>query len=89
MIGWRFAVLTVLLAAAVAGCITYFATPAPPQPIEADQQSPPTAPIATARPDSGVSKEYSATKCGRRHNCLSASRRGHPKASAECEGVRR
>jgi hypothetical protein len=57
MIGWRFAVLTVLLAAAVAGCINYFATPAPPQPIEADQQSPPTAPIATARPDSGVSRK--------------------------------
>jgi hypothetical protein len=57
MIGWRFAVLTVLLAAAVAGCITYFATPAPPQLVEADQRSRPTAPIATARPDSGVSRK--------------------------------
>ena len=56
MIGWRFAVLTVLLAAAVAGCITYFATPAPPQLVEADQRSPPTAAIATARPDLGVSR---------------------------------
>ena len=56
MISWRFAVLTVLVAAAVAGCITYFATPAPPQPIEADQRSPPTAAIATARSDSGVSR---------------------------------
>ena len=57
MIGWRFAVLSVLLASAVAGYITYFATPAPQQLIEADQQSPPTAPIATARPDSGVSRK--------------------------------
>ena len=57
MISWRFAVLTVLVAAAVAGCITYFATPAPPQTIEAGQHSPPAAPIATARPDSGASRK--------------------------------
>ena len=56
MISWRFAVRAVLVASAVAGCITYFATSAPHQLIEADQQSPPTAPIATARPDSGVSR---------------------------------
>ena len=54
MISWRFAVLTVLVPVAAAGCITYFATPAPPRPIEADQRSPPTAAIATARSDSGV-----------------------------------
>jgi hypothetical protein len=58
MISWRFAVLTVLVPVAAAGCITYFATPAPPRPIEADQRSPPTAAaaIATARSDSGVSR---------------------------------
>jgi hypothetical protein len=56
MINWRFPVVTVLVAAAAAGCITYFATPAPPQPIEADQRSPPTTAIATARSDSGASR---------------------------------
>jgi hypothetical protein len=56
MISWRFAVWAVLVAAAVAGCIAYFATPAPPQLIEADQRSPQTAPIATSLPDSGISR---------------------------------
>ena len=31
MISWRFAVLAVLTAAVVAGCITYFVAPVPPQ----------------------------------------------------------
>ena len=42
MISRRFAVLAVLIAAAVAACFTYFVTPPPP--VEPDQQSPPTAP---------------------------------------------
>ena len=55
MTSLRLAVPTVLLAAAVAGCITYFVTPAPPQPIEADQRSPPTVPNVTGRPASETS----------------------------------
>jgi hypothetical protein len=38
MISWRPAVLAVVAAAAVAWCITYFVSPAPPQRIEADQR---------------------------------------------------
>jgi hypothetical protein len=56
MIGWRFAVLAILVAAAMAACVTYFATPAQPPRTEADQRSPPTASIATTRPDSGARK---------------------------------
>ena len=44
MTSLRLAVPTVLLAAALAGCITYFVAPAPPQPIEAGQRLPPTVP---------------------------------------------
>ena len=52
MISWRPAVPAIVVAAALAACITYFATPAPPQRIEADQRSSPTGSIAAA---SGVS----------------------------------
>jgi hypothetical protein len=41
MISLRLAVPGVLLAAAAAGCFTYFVTP-PPQEVEADQRLPPT-----------------------------------------------
>ena|SRR5712671_3546780 len=54
MISLRLAAPAVLIAAAIAGCITYFATPGSPQRIEADQRMPPAAPIATGRPASGV-----------------------------------
>jgi len=40
MIGLRLAVPGVLVAAAAAGCFTYFVTPPPP--VEADQRLPPT-----------------------------------------------
>jgi hypothetical protein len=56
MISWRLAIPAVLVAAAVAGCIAYFITPAPPRLIEGDQRSPTTVPKATDRPDSAVSK---------------------------------
>jgi hypothetical protein len=55
MISWRLTVPAVLVAAAAAGCIAYFVTPAPPQLIEADQRSPPTVPSSTGHPDTGVS----------------------------------
>jgi hypothetical protein len=42
MISWRLVVPAVLVAAAVAGCLTYFATPPPS--VEADQRLPPTSP---------------------------------------------
>jgi hypothetical protein len=42
MISLRLAVPAVLVAAAVAGCFTYFVTPPPP--VEADQRLPPTSP---------------------------------------------
>jgi hypothetical protein len=45
MISLRLAVPTILVAAAVAGCFTYFVTP--PAPVEADQRLPPTAPDVT------------------------------------------
>ena len=51
----KFAVPAVLVAAAVAGCITYFVAPAPPGPAEADQRSPPTLPSLTDRLDAGIS----------------------------------
>jgi hypothetical protein len=54
MTSLRLAVPAVLVAAAVAGCITYFVTPAPPQQLEADQRLPPTVPNVTARPDWGM-----------------------------------
>ena len=55
MISWRFAVPAVIAAAAVAGCITYFVTPVPPQRIEIDQGMPPAVPEATGRPVSASS----------------------------------
>jgi hypothetical protein len=45
MISLRLAVPGVLVAAAAAGCFTYFVIPPPP--IEVDQRSPPTAPDMT------------------------------------------
>lgn len=42
MIGLRLAIPGVLVAAAAAGCFTYFVTPRPP--VEADQRLPPTPP---------------------------------------------
>jgi len=52
VISLRLAVPAVLVAAAVAGCLTYFVSPQ--SPVEADQRSPPTAPKAIGRPDPGV-----------------------------------
>jgi hypothetical protein len=51
MISLRLAAPTILVAAAVAGCFTYFVTP--PAPVEADQRLPPTAPDMTG-PDTGT-----------------------------------
>src|SRR5712672_2814750 len=56
MTSLRLAVPAVLVAAAVGGCITYFVTPAPPQPVEADQRLPPTVPNVTGRSDLGISR---------------------------------
>jgi len=55
MISLRLAALVVLVAGALAGCITYFVAPAPLQQVEADQRLPPTVPNVTGRPDSGIS----------------------------------
>ena len=55
MISLRLAVPAALVAAAVAGCITYFVTLAPPQQVEADQRLPPTVPNVTGRSDLGIS----------------------------------
>jgi hypothetical protein len=54
MISLRFAVPAVVVAAAMAGCITYFAVPAALQ-AEADLRLPPTMPNLTGRPDAGIS----------------------------------
>ena len=54
MMSLRLAAPAVLIAAAIAGCITYFATPGSPQRTEADQRMPPAEPSATGRPASGV-----------------------------------
>ena len=56
MTSLRLAVPAVLVAAAVAGCITYFITPAPPQQVEANQRFSPTVPNVTGRPDLGISR---------------------------------
>jgi hypothetical protein len=56
MTSLRLAVPAVLVAAAVAGCITYFIAPAPPQQVEADQRLPPTVPNVAGRPDWGISR---------------------------------
>jgi hypothetical protein len=61
MISWRLAVPAVLAAAAIAGCITYFVTPAPPQQVEADQRLPPTLPNVIARPDTGIANTQHPT----------------------------
>jgi len=55
MISLREAIPAVLAAAAVAGCITYFSTPAPPQPVEADLRLPPPASNVVGHPVSGMS----------------------------------
>jgi hypothetical protein len=52
MISWRLAVLTILGAAVVAGCIAYVIAPAL---VEADQQLPPTLPKLTDRHDAAIS----------------------------------
>jgi hypothetical protein len=57
MISLRLAVPAVLVAAAVAGCFTYFFTPPPP--VEADQRLPPTSPD-TKGPDTGTRKATAA-----------------------------
>jgi hypothetical protein len=55
MISLHFAVPSVLVAAAVAGCITYFVAPPTQIPlVEADQRSPPSAPVLT-RPETKAS----------------------------------
>jgi hypothetical protein len=52
---WRLAVPAVVVAAAIAGCITYFVAPALQQQVEADQRLLPTAPSVPGRADSGIS----------------------------------
>jgi hypothetical protein len=54
MIPLRLAIPAVLVAAAVAGCITYFASPAPPEQGEADQPLPPTS--LRSRSDSEIAR---------------------------------
>jgi hypothetical protein len=51
MISWRLIVPAVLVAAALAGCFTYFVTPSPP--VEAVQRLPPTSPDMKG-PDTGT-----------------------------------
>ena len=56
MMSLRLAVPAVLVAAAVAGCFTYFVTPPPhhpPRVVEVDQRLPPTVPDMPA-PDTGT-----------------------------------
>jgi hypothetical protein len=54
MISLRLFVPAVLVAAAVAGCFTYFVAPPPtPQKVEVDQRLPPTVPNMTP-PDTGT-----------------------------------
>ena len=53
MIGLRLAVPAVLVAAALAGCFTYFVTTPPPPSVEADRRLTPTAPDMTG-PDTGT-----------------------------------
>ena len=57
MIGMRLAVAAVLVAAVVAGCITYLLIPAAPRPVEADQLMRPTVINVTGRFDPGPSAE--------------------------------
>jgi hypothetical protein len=51
MISWRLTVPAVLVAAAIAGCLTYFVTPSPP--VEAVQRIAPTSPDIRG-PDTGT-----------------------------------
>ena len=94
MITWRLAVPAVLGAATVAACVTYLIAPAPSPPGQIRST------IAANRAQCDWSyqfsdinerdiNEHTASKYGRRRNCLSASGRGYPEASAEYEGVRR
>ena len=62
MISWRLAVPAVLVAATVAGCITYFATPAPPQQAEADHVVAANLPEGDKSSRFGDIDEYSASK---------------------------
>jgi hypothetical protein len=62
MISLRLAVAAVVVAAAVAWCVTYFVSAAPPQRIEADQRLPPTLPSAKGRPDPGHRRIFSLRK---------------------------
>jgi hypothetical protein len=55
MISLRLAIPAALVAAALAQCITYLVTPAPPQQVEGDQRLPPTVPNVTGRSDLGIS----------------------------------
>ena len=55
MITLRLAIAAVLAAAAVAGSITYFLTPAPPEQVAANQPLPPTVP---SRPDPGIARNF-------------------------------
>jgi hypothetical protein len=57
VIGLRLAVAAVLVAAVVAGCITYLLIPAGPRPVETDLLIPPTVLNATGRFDPGISAE--------------------------------
>jgi hypothetical protein len=51
----RLAIAAVLAAAAVAGSITYFLTPAPPEQVAADQPLPPT---VASRSDPGIARNF-------------------------------
>jgi hypothetical protein len=55
MITLRLAIAAVLAAAAVAGSITYFLTPAPPEQVAANRPLPPTVP---SRPDPGIARNF-------------------------------
>lgn len=57
MIGVRLAAAAVLVAAVVAGCITYLLIPAGPGPLEADQPMQPTVLNVSGRFDPGQSEE--------------------------------
>ena len=56
MIGWQFAAPPVLVAAAAAACISYFITPAPRNPVEADQLSVSTVPKTIDRSEPAISR---------------------------------
>jgi hypothetical protein len=62
VISLRLVVAAVLIAAAVAWCVTYFVSAAPPLRIEADQRSSPTPPSAKGRPDPQLSTNIQPTQ---------------------------